>query len=112
MPSYRVQRTSEDLHRELSAILRELKDPRVSQAMLSVVRVDLSADLSSCKVYVSSLLGFEKTKEAVVALKGATGFIRQQVGQRIELRHTPELTFIADNSIEHSAEISKMLKEL
>ena len=112
MPSYKVLRMSEDLHRELSAILREMKDPRVSQCMLSVVRVELSRDMSSCKVFVSSLNGMEAAREAVAALKGAAGFVRQQLCQRVEMRHTPELTFIADDSIEHSAEISKILKNL
>ena len=66
--SFRAARTQEDVQRELSAILREMKDPRVAGAMLSIVKIDLSSDLSSCKVFVSSLMGGEKAAEAVKAL--------------------------------------------
>ena len=110
--SFRAARTQEDVQRELSAILREMKDPRVSDAMLSIVKIDLSSDLSSCKVFVSSLSGKEKAAAAVKVLKSAAGFIRRELGNRMKLRHTPEIKFIADNSIEHSADISKILNRL
>ena len=112
MPSYRVLRTQEDIMRELSIILRNLKDPRVSQAMLSIVKLDLSKDLSSCKVYVSSMSGFEAATAAAQALKGAAGFIRHELSLRVQLRISPELHFIADNSIAHSADINKLLQKL
>ncbi|MEG1773757.1 MAG: 30S ribosome-binding factor RbfA [Oscillospiraceae bacterium] len=112
MPSYRVQRTGEDIQRELAAILRELKDPRVSGAMLSIVKLDLARDLTSCKVYLSSINGFEAAQDAVKVLKIASGFIRHTLGERVQLRHTPELRFVADNSIEHSADIARMLNQL
>ena len=110
--SFRAERTQEDVQRELSAILREMKDPRVSDAMLSIVKIDLSSDLSSCKVFVSSLSGKEKADAAVKVLKSAARFIRRELGNRMKLRHTPEIKFIADNSIEHSADISKILNRL
>ena len=110
--SFRAARTQEDVQRELSAILREMKDPRVADAMLSIVKIDLSSDLSSCKVFVSSLSGKEKADAAVKVLKSAAGFIRRELGNRMKLRHTPEIKFIADNSIEHSADISKILNRL
>ena len=110
--SFRAARTQEDVQRELSAILREMKDPRVAGAMLSIVKIDLSNDLSSCKVFVSSLMGAEKAAEAVKALKNAAGFLRRELGRRMDLRHTPELRFIADSSIEHSADISRILNSL
>jgi len=113
MATRKFQRNAEDVHRELTDILRGLKDPRVKDAMLSVVRVDLSTDLSSCKVYVSSLKGMEATKEAVKGLKNAAGFIRHEMGQRLtQLRRSPAFEFIADNSIEHGAEIARKLNEL
>jgi len=112
MASYRAQRTNEDVYRELSALLREMKDPRIQEAMLTVVKVDLAHDCSSCKVFVSSLLGEEKCKEAVLVLKTAAGFLRKELGARIKMRVTPELFFIQDSSIEHSAKIAKILKEL
>lgn len=112
MPSYHAKRSGEDVARELSRILMELKDPRISQAMLTIVKCDLASDLTSCKVYVSSMFGSEKTKEAVKLLKTAHGFIRKELGARVKLRHTPELKFIADDSIEYSAGISKLLNEI
>ena len=112
MPSYRVQRTNEDVMRELTALLREMKDPRVANAMLTIVKVDLASDLTSCKVYVSSLNGLEDTKKAVGALKNAAGFLRRELGRRIEMRHTPELRFFADDSIAHSADIARILNDL
>lgn len=112
MPSYRAARTHEDVQRELSAILREMKDPRVSGGMLSIVKTDLASDLSVCRVYVSSLQGHAAADEAVRALKSAAGFLRRELGRRLQLRHTPELRFIADSSIEHSADIAKILNDL
>ncbi len=113
MATRKFQRNAEDVHRELTDILRNLKDPRVKDAMLSVVRVDLSSDLSACKVYVSSMKGMEATQEAVKGLKNAAGFVRHEIGQRLtQLRRSPAFEFIADNSIEHGAEIARKLNEL
>lgn len=111
MAGFRVGRLSEDIKRTLVEILRELKDPRISE-MLSIVKVDVSGDLSHAKIYVSAIEGFEKTKESVKGLSHAAGFIRREISGRLRLRKSPELKFIADDSIEHSAEISKMLKQL
>ena len=101
MPSYRAARTSEDVMRELTAILREMKDPRIAEAMLSIVKIDLSSDLSSCQVFVSSMKDLAAAQEAVKVLKNGAGFLRRELGSRLKLRHTPELRFTADNSIEH-----------
>ena len=73
MASHRIDRTTEDIKRELTAILRELKDPRVQETMLSVVRVEVTNDLSYCKVYVSSMEGMDHAKRAVEGLKSAAG---------------------------------------
>lgn len=111
MPNFKNSRTAEDIKREITAILRELKDPRIDK-MLTVVRADLSGDMSSCKVYVSSFDGIERAKESVLGLKSAAGFIKRELFHRLKLRKAPELTFIADNSIERSAEISRKLHDL
>lgn len=112
MPSYRAARTQEDVMRELSALLRDMKDPRVRDAMLTVVNVDLTNDLSSCRVFVSSLADEQTAAAAMTALKNGAGFLRRELGARLKLRHTPELRFIADHSIAHSADIAKILNDL
>ena len=111
MASYKIGRLSEDIKRELSVMLRELKDPRISK-LLSIVRVEVSGDLSHCKVNVSAIEGFEKTKESVEGLTSAGGFIRRELTNRLHLRKCPEMKFIADDSIEHSAQISKLIKDV
>ena len=110
MAGYRVGRVSEDIKREIVAVIRELKDPRVKDKILTVVRVDVSSDLSFAKVYVSSMSGIEDAKEAVKGLTSATGLIRREVGSKLHLRKTPELKFIADDSIEHGMEIFKKIE--
>lgn len=111
MAGYKIGRVTQDIKCELSAILRELKDPRISQ-MLSIVKVHVSNDMSYCKVYVSAIEGFDKTKESVEGLKSATGFIKRELSNRLHLRKCPEMTFIADDSIEYGAQINKMLEDL
>ena len=111
MPSHRMGRTTEDIRRELTAIFRELKDPRV-QGLISIVRVDVSSDLSYCTVYISAMEGMEHAKQATQVLKSASGYIRRELGQRLRLRHVPEMHFKATDSIEYSANISKILNDL
>lgn len=110
MASIKIGRITEDIKKELSEILRELKDPRISK-MLSIVKINVSNDLSHCKVYVSAIEGGEKTIESVKGLKSASGFVRREVASRLHLRKTPEFHFIADDSIEYSANINKLLIE-
>ena len=112
MASYRNDRNAEDIRREISAVLREMKDPRLQSSMLSVVRIELSRDNSYCKVYISSMSGIDCAKEAVKALKNAAGFIRREIGSRLTLRHVPALQFSATDSIEYSANISKIINDL
>ena len=112
MPNYKHGRTAEDIKREIAALLREMKDPRIAEAMLTVVRVELADDLSYGKVYVSSLDGIERAKQAVKCLKTATGLFRRELANRLHLRKAPELLFIADDSVEHSMEIFKKLSDL
>lgn len=112
MSGHRIERTTEDIKRELTAIFRELKDPRVQEVFLSIVRVEVTNDLSYCTVQVSAIEGLDKAKEAVKGLKSAAGFIRRELGHRLKLRHVPELIFNATDSIEYSANISRILGSL
>ncbi|HCA04882.1 MAG TPA: 30S ribosome-binding factor RbfA [Ruminococcaceae bacterium] len=112
MSGHRIERTTEDIKRELTAIFRELKDPRVTQAFLSIVRVEVTNDLSYCTVKVSAMEGLESAKQAVKGLKNASGFIRRELGRRLRLRHVPELIFEPTDSIEYSANISRILGSL
>ncbi len=107
MPGFKINRITSDIKVALSELLRDIKDPRVSK-MLSIVKLDVSGDLSYATVYVSAIEGSEKTKESVKALKGAAGFLRRELGSRLSLRKVPELRFVADESIEISANISKI----
>ena len=111
MSGHRINRISEDIKRELSAIFRTVKDPRVSD-MITVLRVDVTNDLSYATIHVSTIEGEEKTAESVKGLKSAQGYIRRELGSALKLRHVPELRFVADNSIAYSAEINKILKGL
>lgn len=108
MAGYKINRITSDIKVMLSDILRDVKDPRVSK-LLSVVKVDVTNDLSYASVYVSAIEGQEKTAESVKALKGAAGYIRRELGARMKLRKVPEIKFIADNSIEKSSEISRII---
>ncbi len=112
MPSYRMDRTSEDIMRELTAILRTVKDPRVTGSMLSIVRVDVTRDMSYATVYVSSMNGMDAAKEAAKGLKSAAGYMRRELGMALSLRHTPELRFVPDDSIEYSAGIAATLNRI
>ena len=109
MAGYKINRITSDIKITLSELLRNVKDPRVS-GMLSIVKVDVSGDLSYATVYVSALEGIEKTKESVKALKGAAGYLRRELGAKMKLRKVPELRFVADDSIEVSASISKIIE--
>ncbi len=112
MANHKLGRTTEDIKRELSAIFRELKDPRVTEVFLSIVRVEVTNDLSYCTVYVSALEGLDKAKGACKGLDSAAGYIRRELGHRLKLRHVPSLIFTATDSIEYSAEISRILNSL
>lgn len=112
MPNYRMDRTGEDIMRELTAILRTVKDPRVTGSMISIVRVDVTRDLSYATVYISSMSGIAAAKEAVKGLRSAAGYMRRELGMALKLRHTPELRFVADDSIEYSTNIAAMINKI
>lgn len=108
---YRVNRTGEDIKRELTDIIRQLKDPRIT-SILTVIKTDLSNDLSHCKVYVSSLEGMEEAKEAVKGLNSANGYIKHEINSRMKLRRVPDFHFIADDSTEYGVDIARILNGL
>ena len=110
MANYKMDRTSEDILRELTAILRRVKDPRVS-GMISIVRVEVSNDMSYAKVYISAMEGLDAAKEAARGLKSAAGFMRRELGSALKLRYTPELSFVQDDSIVKGAHILELLRD-
>lgn len=113
MSGIKSGRMSEDIRRIVSAKMRELKDPRLNGGtMLTVVRCDVSNDGSFCKVYVSSLEGFDKAKEAVKGLTSASGYLKREISNVLKLRTCPDLKFIADNSAEDSVRIFEKLKNI
>jgi ribosome-binding factor A len=111
MASFKSNRLEEDINRELTAIFRELKDPRICD-MLSIVKCDLSRDLSHCKVYVSSFYGMDKTKKSVEGLQSASGYIKRELFARLKMRKCPDLKFIADDSIERSSQINEVIRKV
>ena len=110
MASNRIGRINEEIQRELSALLRTLKDPRLQNGLVSVTHVDTTNDHRYCKVYVSAL---DKSQEADVmkGLKSAAGYLRRELGAAVQLRYTPQLQFMADDSIEQGAHILEMLRD-
>ena len=111
MASFKIGRVQEDILRELTAIMRELKDPRITPDV-TIVRAELSGDMGHCKAYVSSLSGINHAKEACSVLTKASGFIRRELFRRLELRKSPELHFVADDSIAYASDISEKLSNL
>ncbi len=113
MPGFKKMRLEEDIKREISSLmLTEIKDPRVNSGLVSVVRTEMSSDGSHCKVYVSSLDGMDSAREAVKGLESALWIFKKAITNKLRLKKSPELKFIADDSIEHSAKIEKMLESI
>ena len=105
----RIDKINEEVRRELANIIRELKDTRIPM-MTSVVAVNVTNDLRYAKAYISVMGDEETQKKAMEGLKSAAGFVRREIGKRIDLRYTPELIFELDHSIEHGAHIEELLK--
>jgi ribosome-binding factor A len=113
MAGFKAGRMSEDIRRIISGKMRDLKDPRINGGdMLTVVRCDVSSDGSFCKVYISSLEGIDKAKEAVKGFESASGFLKREISNVLKLRKCPELKFIADDSAEYSMRIFDKLKSI
>lgn len=111
MATKNFNRQNEDIARMLATLIRNVKDPRVNQGMLSITAVVTTSDLRYSNVYLS-VLGLKSEKELMKGLKSASGYLRHELGNALELRYTPELIFHLDKSIEHGATISKMLNGL
>ena len=106
----RADRLGDLIQREISDILqRRIKDPRIG--FCTILRVDVSRDLRHAKVFVSIMGTEDQQKDTLAGLKSATGFIRREIGSRIMLRHTPEIVFRIDRSVDHSLRIAQLLKE-
>ena len=109
MPSNRIGRINEEIQRELSALIRTVKDPRV-QGLVSITAVDTTPDLRYAKVYVS-MLDHSGGKDVVKGLKSAGGYLRRELGRALQLRYTPELQFVEDDSIGAGAHILSLLRD-
>ena len=109
MASNRIGRINEEIQRELSALIRTVKDPRV-HGLVSITSVDTTSDLRYSKVYVS-VLDKSDVKEVVKGLKSAGGYLRRELGSALKLRYTPELQFVEDDSIGKGAHILSMLRD-
>lgn len=108
MANYRRGRINEEVQKEIALIIRNVKDPRVANSFISITGAEVTPDLKYAKIYYSALYGDKK--EIKLGLKAASGFIRGQLSKSMNLRITPELTFVEDGSIEHGAKISKILE--
>ena len=111
MSQQRIGRINEEIQKELSSLIRTLKDPRVQNAMISITTVDTTGDLRYAKVYVS-VLQKERAREVLKGLKSAGGFLRREIGQKLQLRYTPELVFVEDDSITKGAKMYELLSSL
>ena len=111
MPSNKLARTNDDIQYVLSKLLREVKDPRVQQGMISVTRVETTGDLRYSKIWLS-VMGLRDEKEFKKGLKSASGWLRRELGSSLNLRYTPELVFEVDHSIEYGAHISDVINSL
>lgn len=112
MASNRIGRINEEIQREISAQIRRLKDPRVSgTGMVSITRVDTTGDLRYTRIYVS-VLDKTQEKDVLKGLKSASGFLRRELGSALRLRYTPELQFVADDSIQYGAHILELLHDV
>ena len=111
MASNRIAIINEEIQKELSALLRNVKDPRVQDVMISITRVETTPDLRYTKVYVS-FLQEEKAQEAMKGLKSAAGFLRRQLGTNLRLRYAPEIVWSLDDSITYGARMLGLINSL
>ena len=109
MASNRIGRINEEIQRELASLIPNVKDPRVS-GMISVTAVNTTPDLRYSKVYIS-VLDKNDCTQVLKGLKSASGYLRRELGRALQLRYTPELTFVQDDSIDQGAHILEMLRD-
>ena len=111
MASNRINRINEEIQKELSALLRTVKDPRVQDTMISITRVETTPDLRYTKVYVS-FLQEDKAQGAMAGLKSAAGYLRRQLGSNLKLRYAPEIVWSLDDSITYGAKMLSLINSL
>ena len=112
MANFNTARLAEDIKREISTAMRDIKDSTVAKAMVGVSRCELTSDLSFCKVYITTLDGGETTKTAAEHLKKAEGFFKRRINERVKMRKLPQLIFVADNSMDYYEHISEVISKL
>ena len=111
MASNRIGRINEEIQKELSSLIRNLKDPRVQNTMISITRVEATPDLRYAKIFVS-FLQEERAADALKGLKSAGGYLRRELGSALKLRYTPELVWELDDSITYGAKMLKLINSL
>jgi len=111
MASNRIGRINEEIQKELSSLIRTLKDPRVQDTMISITHVETTPDLRYAKVYVS-FLEEDKAKDALKGLRSAGGYLRRELGRALQLRYTPELVWALDDSITYGAKMLELINSL
>ena len=109
MASNRIGRINEEIQREMSSLIRSVKDPRVT-GLISVTAVETTPDLKFCKIFIS-VLDKSDVNQVLKGLKSASGYLRRELGRTLNLRNTPELTFVRDDSIDKGAHILDMLRD-
>lgn len=111
MANNRIGRINEEIQRELSMLMRTLKDPRLQSGLLTITHVETTPDLRFSKIFVSAL-NKDQEKEMIKGLKSAAGYLRRELGSALKLRYTPELHFVADDSIQQGAHILEVLRQV
>ena len=110
MASYRLNRINEEMLREMAQIIRTIKDPRVNSGFVTITHCDVSGDLKFAKIYFSVLNGdISEVKKGLISAKG---YIRREIAGRLNMRNTPEITFVSDDSMAKGDKISKILREI
>ena len=111
MASNRINRINEEIQKELSSLIRSLKDPRIQNTMISITRVETTPDLRYTKVYVS-FLQEERAADALKGLQSAAGYLRRELGQALKLRYTPQIMWALDDSITYGAKLLALINSL
>ncbi len=112
MANFNIKRLGEDIRREISAAVSGVKDPRVAEGFVTITRVELSNDMSYCKVWVACMGGSERTARAVEGMTAASGYFKKQIAGAVRMRKIPELIFKPDNSLEYSEHIEDIIAHL
>ena len=109
----RSDRVSEQIHRELSELLRQVKDPRLADLLplVTLTGVEITADYTHAKVFYTSLAGHDRDADIARGLHRAAGFLRRELGKRVRIHHSPELHFTYDASVEHGTYLSRLIEE-